>query len=159
MRKNAISSLMALGLLFDFCQIVENLLRIELQDRTADPWMFASSLEKLSRTKSLGLGRDLRVRVNDDFKGNRINQSLQDLISNQYSVDGRQISGTEADFAITYGLRNTAAHQIVNYSVISDDFDTIVQMVFKSPLLTRICGCHLSDNSLGEAISWPFLPH
>ena len=122
------SALLERGILFDFCQVVDNILMRKTKQLT-----FSGHLKFLSDNSFLKFDKQQNKDIKDlcgivgDLTANRFANNLQSILDSRYKFkDGTCLLGIEKDFVITYGFRNFGGHKIKSWSKIYKNFDPII---------------------------------
>jgi len=132
LKENVFSSLLQANIIFDFCLIVDNVLK----QKNPNQWKFTDHLKFLSSKSSLNLNDQKIGELNNSFQ-NDFSNVLQNLLSSLYYFqDGTTPQPIEEDFSITYGFRNFGAHKIENQPVIHQNFDAIAERILNALFFT-----------------------
>lgn len=128
--QNVFSSLLQANTIFAFCLIVDNVIKFKHKQKyptiPENKRLFYNLLDYLSSKSSLNLHKNNRLDILNDEFINDFSNTLERLLDSRYSFqDGTKLQFIEVDLAITYGIRNFAAHRIEDQPVIYQNFDEI----------------------------------
>jgi hypothetical protein len=135
LKENAFSTLLQANTLLDFCLIVENVMKKQINKPTMYELLIQLSNQlSLNLHKGSGGSGDKNLgKLNTDFKGDNFGKTLEQLLSSQYRFqDGTALQSIEEDLAITYGFRNFGAHEIENQPVVYENFDEISKRILNA---------------------------
>ncbi|HYA39764.1 MAG TPA: hypothetical protein VEF34_00545 [Syntrophobacteraceae bacterium] len=122
---------MEMNLLFDLALVID----AAIKAKNTASWKFIDHATYLSTKAGLEVSKEKFGEINGEF-GNDFDRTLATILSGGFRFkDGSALSGVENDIAITYGVRNHAAHNISSVPTIWKEFDNIKQRLFNTLFL------------------------
>lgn len=120
-----------MNLLFDMSLVIDSAIKA----KNSTQWRFQDHAAFLANKAGIGLGKDKLDEINDNFKNN-FDQTLKRILSCTFTFnDKTSLNGLAGDLAVTYGLRNYAAHNVTSVSTIWKEFEVIQQKLFDTLFL------------------------
>lgn len=137
--KTDFGSLIEQQILFDLCQVsdctIAELHSIK-RDSTGSNYSFSERIDRLSATvPSLDLDKEKLGKINAHFKKD-MSIALQDFIHGGFVMTASKPTKLQNDFAIAYGIRNFAAHNIEHSNVIYNNYEEISQRILNTIFFT-----------------------
>ena len=143
--KTDFGSLAELQILFDLCQVLDcTIAELHSLQRNAkgDSYGLKERIQLLSgKVPSLGLDGNKLGQVNRYFNRD-MSTALDDLVKGTFRFKGNvspiRPTPIQEDFAISYGLRNSAAHNIKHSKVVYANYRTICSRVLNTIFYTVV---------------------
>ena len=143
--KTDFGSLAELQILFDLCQVLDcTIAELHSLQRNAkgDSYGLKERIQLLSgKVPSLGLDGNKLGQVNRCFKRD-MSTALDDLVKGTFRFKGNvspiRPTPIQEDYAISYGLRNSAAHNIKHSKVVYANYRTICSRVLNTIFYTVV---------------------
>ncbi len=121
-------SLLETQLLFDFVLVID----VAIFHRGSPSWKFSEHAKYLAAKASQPLA-DAHVREIKAAFDNDIDRALGELLDLTFTLsDGTKLTPLQRDLAVSYGLRNFAAHKVTFVGVIAERFREVEQAVMNT---------------------------
>ena len=124
LRTNEFAGLLATGLLFDLCLVIDSVIRYKNRQSRK----FINHLAYLSSACQLNLSRERLGQLNAAWGEDFIDfpNVMNALLSGSFGFeDGLRLRPAEVDIALAYGLRNLGAHRVEGLPVIYENFEDV----------------------------------
>ena len=125
LRTNDFAGLIEIGTLFDLCLVIDSVIHY----KNTTNHKYIDHMEFLSNSCSFSLSIARLKEINTAFTGD-FSGVVSRLLSGTWTFrDGTNLSLSELDLALSYGLRNFSAHRIESIPVIYKQFEDIFQRI------------------------------
>lgn len=123
-------------LLFDLATVIDEAIRTKNPKAGAGKSNFVMQAGYLSKLAGLGLGQEDYAKIEKKASGVSFDTTVTTLLDESYRLhDGRTPLPLARDIAVTYIIRNWAAHHIAAPSVVSNRFPEVRQCLFDTLFL------------------------
>lgn len=132
-RTNDFAGLIEIGALFDLCLVIDSVIHYKNtskpKNKNKKENTYIDHMAFLSDSYGLSLSIDRLIEINNAFI-REFPIVIAGLLNGTWTFkDGTKLSPSEADLALSYGLRNFSAHRIQSIPVIYENIEDIFQRV------------------------------